>query len=75
MNHIGIDLHKWESQICIVAEGGELIDGDTPLHHAQLAGCGPISASCALHSWRLSYYLGARWDSLRIRSQMALRKH
>src|SRR5262249_17316217 len=26
MDHIGIDLHKRESQICIVAEGGELIE-------------------------------------------------
>ena len=26
MDHIGIDVHKRESQICIVAEGGELIE-------------------------------------------------
>ena len=26
MDHIGIDLHKRESQMCIVAEGGELIE-------------------------------------------------
>src|SRR5262245_29836010 len=26
MDHIGIDLHKRESQICILAEGGELIE-------------------------------------------------
>ena len=26
MDHIGIDLHKRESPICILAEGGELID-------------------------------------------------
>src|SRR5215467_4482494 len=26
MAHIGIDLHKRESQICILAEGGELIE-------------------------------------------------
>ena len=25
MDHIGIDVHKKESQICILAEGGELI--------------------------------------------------
>jgi hypothetical protein len=25
MEHIGIDVHKRESQICIVAEGGELL--------------------------------------------------
>jgi len=26
MEHIGIDVHKKESQICILAEGGELLD-------------------------------------------------
>ena len=26
MDHIGIDVHKRESQICILAEGGELIE-------------------------------------------------
>jgi hypothetical protein len=26
MDHVGIDVHKKESQICIVAEGGELIE-------------------------------------------------
>ena len=26
MDHIGIDVHKKESQICILAEGGELIE-------------------------------------------------
>jgi hypothetical protein len=25
MDHIGIDVHKKESQICMLAEGGELI--------------------------------------------------
>ncbi len=26
MDHIGIDVHKKESQICILADGGELIE-------------------------------------------------
>ena len=26
MDHIGIDVHKKESQICMLAEGGELIE-------------------------------------------------
>jgi hypothetical protein len=26
MDHIGIDVHKKESQICILAEGGELVE-------------------------------------------------
>ena len=26
MEHIGIDVHKKESQICILTEGGELIE-------------------------------------------------
>ena len=26
MDHIGIDVHKRESQICLLAEGGELIE-------------------------------------------------
>jgi transposase len=26
MDHIGIDVHKKESQICVLAEGGELIE-------------------------------------------------
>ena len=26
MDHIGIDVHKRERQICILAEGGELIE-------------------------------------------------
>ena len=27
MDHIGIDVHKKDNQICILAEGGELIEG------------------------------------------------
>ena len=38
MDHIGIDVHKRESQICILAEGGELIE------HRILAGARPPSA-------------------------------
>ena len=26
MDHVGIDLHKKESQICVLSEGGELIE-------------------------------------------------
>ena len=26
MDHIGIDVHKKDSQICILAEGGDLIE-------------------------------------------------
>jgi transposase len=26
MDHIGIDVHKKESQICILAEGGKLLE-------------------------------------------------
>jgi len=26
MDHIGIDVHKKESQVCMLAEGGELIE-------------------------------------------------
>jgi hypothetical protein len=26
MDHIGIDVHKKESQICILSEGGELVE-------------------------------------------------
>ena len=26
MDHIGIDVHKRESQICLLAEGGELVE-------------------------------------------------
>ena len=26
MDHIGMDVHKKESQLCILAEGGELIE-------------------------------------------------
>ena len=26
MDHLGIDVHKMDSQICILAEGGELIE-------------------------------------------------
>ena len=29
MDHIGIDVHKKESQICTLAEGGELIEQRT----------------------------------------------
>ena len=31
MDHVGIDVHKRESQICLLAEGGELI-GDSGGH-------------------------------------------
>ena len=27
MDHIGIDVHKRESQVCMRADGGELIEG------------------------------------------------
>ncbi len=30
MDHIGLDLHKRESQICLLAEGGELIERRIP---------------------------------------------
>ena len=30
MDHIGIDVHKKESQICILTEGGELIGAADP---------------------------------------------
>ena len=37
MDHIGIDVHKKESQICIVAEGGELIEQRVPTQPRRFA--------------------------------------
>jgi len=39
MEHIGIDVHKKDSQICILAEGGELIEERDPLRARALRGC------------------------------------
>jgi hypothetical protein len=36
MDHIGIDVHKRESQICVFAEGGELIEQPIRSHHFPL---------------------------------------
>jgi len=44
MDHIGIDVHKRESQICILAEGGELIEQrirTDPDRFAAVLGAGP----------------------------------
>jgi transposase len=41
MDHVGIDLHKKESQICILAEGGELLERrirTDPRRFAEVAG-------------------------------------
>ena len=37
MDHIGIDVHKKDSQICIVAEGGELIEQRVPTQPRRFA--------------------------------------
>src|SRR5216683_2585435 len=37
MDHIGIDVHKKESQICILAEGGELIERRIPTQPRRFA--------------------------------------
>ena len=37
MNHIGIDVHKKESQICILAEGSELLEQRIRTEAARLA--------------------------------------
>jgi len=34
MDHIGIDVHKRESQICILAEGGEVVEQAAPTRPA-----------------------------------------
>ena len=37
MDHIGIDVHKKESQICILAEGGELLERRVPTQGRRFA--------------------------------------
>lgn len=37
MEHIGIDVHKAQSQICILAEGGELIERRIPTERERFA--------------------------------------
>ena len=37
MDHIGIDVHKKDSQICIVVEGGELIEQRVPTQPRRFA--------------------------------------
>ena len=37
MDHIGIDVHKKESQICILAEGGELMERRIPTQPRRFA--------------------------------------
>ena len=49
MDHIGIDVHKKESQICILAEGGELIEQrirTEPERFAAVLGGRPAAAAC-----------------------------
>ena len=59
MDHIGIDVHKRESQICILAEGGEIVDQrirTEPERFAAVLGTRPparildgwVSAKCCL---------------------------
>jgi hypothetical protein len=38
MDYVGIDVHKKESQICIAAEGGELIERRVRTEREELAG-------------------------------------
>jgi hypothetical protein len=50
MDHIGIDVHKKESQICILAEGGELIEErirTAPERFATVLGQRPGRACCS----------------------------
>ena len=51
MDHIGIDVHKKESQICILAEGGELIEQrirtEPERFAAVLGALGPGRGSCS----------------------------
>jgi hypothetical protein len=58
MDHIGIDVHKRESQICILAEGGELARRATDLHgRGPLRGRALRSTLCADRhgNWPLSW--------------------
>ena len=42
MDHIGIDVHKTESQVCMLADGGELIEcGSAPSRERFAAVLGP----------------------------------
>lgn len=38
MDHVGIDVHKVTSQICMIAEGGELIERRVRTEPSRLAG-------------------------------------
>ena len=37
MDHVGIDVHKVASQICVIAEGGELIERRVRTHQSRFA--------------------------------------
>lgn len=57
MDHIGIDVHKKESQICILADGGELIERrirTEPARFAEVLGERPCaSALLRQRGWRV----------------------
>ena len=67
MDHIGIDVHKRESQICILAEGGELARRATDLH-----GRGPLRGRARRSTpgadrhgnWPLSWARSRVWKPL-----------
>jgi len=66
MDHIGIDVHKMHSQICILSEDGELIERrirTEPVRFAEELGPGRQPASRSSRRRKASGSLGAwkRW--------------
>src|SRR5262249_40081663 len=66
MDHIGIDVHKRESQICLLAEGGELMERrirTEPERFAALLG-GRARARIAIEAWTDSEWVARCLESL-----------
>src|SRR5262249_32753788 len=75
MDHIGIDLHKRESQICLLAEGGELIERrirTEPQRFAEALG-GRAPAQVLLESSTEREWVAGCWAARRPRVACAAR--
>ena len=68
MEHIGIDVHKRESQICVVAEDGELVEQRIRTEPERFA----VSSAFRVRVWQITSRDRRRPRGVRRRSTLML---
>jgi hypothetical protein len=65
MNHVGIDVHKGASQICMITEGGELIERRVRTEASRLAEAleGEARARILIEASTESEWVARCWSS------------